>query len=124
MGNNDFTVEYPVIRYDSLRGNYSIELKMSTRPNSRVMIGGNISSTIFNQAFIGFDYHEIRRVSQRFYAGLYLGPIYSTGSIGGRTDLFYLKRPSPSTTPTTLPSRASATVLLRQPDPGRQRSSR
>lgn len=93
MGNNDFTVEYPVIRYDSLRGNYSIELKMSTRPNSRVMIGGNISSTIFNQAFIGFDYHEIRRVSQRFYAGLYLGPIYSTGSIGGRTDLFYLKRP-------------------------------
>ena len=93
MGNNDFSVEYPIIRYDSLRQSYSIELNMSTRPNSRVMIGGNISSTIFNQAFIGFDYHVIRRVSQRLFAGLYLGLIYSTGSIGGRTDLFYLKRP-------------------------------
>lgn len=92
MANDEFTAEYPIVRYDSLRTRYSIDLKMETRANFRLLIGGNISSTVFNQAFIGFDYRVIHRVSQRIFAGLYIGPIYSTGSLGGRTD-FYLEKP-------------------------------
>lgn len=65
---------------------------MSARENLRFLIGGNISSTAFNQAFIGFDYHTIRRVSQWAFAGIYIGPTYATGSLGGRTD-FYLWKP-------------------------------
>ncbi|EKC55792.1 patatin-like phospholipase, partial [human gut metagenome] len=67
-------------------------MKMSARENLRFLIGGNISSTAFNQAFIGFDYHTIRRVSQWAFAGIYIGPTYATGSLGGRTD-FYLWKP-------------------------------
>ena len=92
IGNDEFSVEYPEFRYDPLRERYSVKLKMSARENLRFLIGGNISSTAFNQAFIGFDYHTIRRVSQWAFAGIYIGPTYATGSLGGRTD-FYLWKP-------------------------------
>ena len=92
IGNDEFSVEYPKFRYDPLRERYSVKLKMSARENLRFLIGGNISSTAFNQAFIGFDYHTIRRVSQWAFAGIYIGPTYATGSLGGRTD-FYLWKP-------------------------------
>ena len=55
------------------------------------MIGGNISSTAFNQAYIGLRYQLINRVAQTFFGDLYVGPIYSSGSIGGRTDFFMWK---------------------------------
>lgn len=89
----EFTGEYPLLHYDSLRRRYDVGLKMSARTNSRVSIGGNISSTAFNQAFIGFEYHRIRRVSQRFSVGVYVGPIYAMGFAEGRTHFFYLKKP-------------------------------
>ena len=38
------------------------------------------------------DSHTIRRVSQWAFAGIYIGPTYATGSLGGRTD-FYLWKP-------------------------------
>ncbi len=92
IGNDEFSVRMPEFRYDPLRERYSVKLKMSARENLRFLIGGNISSTAFNQAFIGFDYHTIRRVSQWAFAGIYIGPTYATGSLGGRTD-FYLWKP-------------------------------
>ncbi|MEG0498443.1 MAG: phospholipase, partial [Alistipes sp.] len=60
--------------------------------NFKMTIGGNVSSTAFNQAFIGLSYETIGRVAHTFNTDLYLGPIYSWGSIGGRTD-FYMWKP-------------------------------
>ena len=51
-----------------------------------------ISSTAFNQAYIGVNHHWIGRVSQQLGADLYLGPIYTWGAVGGRTD-FYAWKP-------------------------------
>ena len=87
----DYTAEYPRFRYDPAHGRYSVDLRMAASEDFRFLVGGNISSTVFNQAFIGFDYHTVRRVSQRAFAGLYLGPTYLTSSIGGRTDFFLWK---------------------------------
>ncbi len=53
---------------------------------------GGISSTAFNQAYIGVNYQTIGRVGQQLGADLYLGPIYTWGAIGGRTD-FYAWKP-------------------------------
>uniref|UniRef100_UPI00242C3C96 patatin-like phospholipase family protein n=1 Tax=Alistipes putredinis TaxID=28117 RepID=UPI00242C3C96 len=92
LAGGDFTMDFPHVRYDSLRGSYSFAAQFHTKPNFKLTIGGNISSTAFNQAFIGFDYHTIRRVSQWAFAGIYIGPTYATGSLGGRTD-FYLWKP-------------------------------
>ena len=92
IGNDEFSVEYPEFRYDPLRERYSVKLKMSARENLRFLIGGNISSTAFNQAYIGVNYQTIGRVGQQLGADLYLGPIYTWGTIGGRTD-FYMWKP-------------------------------
>ena len=68
------------------------QARFHTRPNFRITIGGNISSTAFNQAYIGMNYQRIGRVGQRLGAELYLGPLYTWGKLGGRTD-FYLVEP-------------------------------
>lgn len=83
---------FPHVRYDSVQRRYAFEAHFSTRPNFRITVGGNISSTAFNQAYVGIDHQWIGRVGQRLNAELYLGPIYTWGALGGRTD-FYLVKP-------------------------------
>lgn len=93
MASGDFQADFPTLHYDSLRARYGVQLRLSTRSDARAVVGGNISSTVFNQAFVGFEYHRIRRVSQWLTAGLYIGPIYTTARLGGRTNFFYLRKP-------------------------------
>ena len=92
LAGGDFTMDFPTVRYDSVRERYSFEAKFGTRPNFKIILGGNISSTAFNQAYIGINYKNIGRVAQQLGADLYLGPIYTWGAIGGRTD-FYAWKP-------------------------------
>ena len=92
LAGGDFTMDFPTVRYDSVRERYSFEAKFGTRPNFKIILGGNISSTAFNQAYIGINYKNIGRVAQQLGADLYLGPIYTWGVIGGRTD-FYAWKP-------------------------------
>lgn len=92
MASGDFSADFPRVSYNPATERYGIAIRLNTKPNFKLLIGGNISSTAFNQAFIGFDYQTIGRVAQSLYAGLYLGPLYSTGSFGGRTD-FYIWKP-------------------------------
>ena len=92
LAGGEFTMGFPVVRYDSVRKGYSFEARFGTRPNFKITVGGNISSTAFNQAYIGINHHWIGRVSQQLGADLYLGPIYTWGAVGGRTD-FYAWKP-------------------------------
>ena len=92
LAGGEFTMGFPVVRYDSLRKGYSFEARFGTRPNFKITVSGNISSTAFNQAYIGINHHWIGRVSQQLGADLYLGPIYTWGAVGGRTD-FYAWKP-------------------------------
>ncbi|MEG1885549.1 MAG: patatin-like phospholipase family protein [Alistipes sp.] len=92
LADGDFSMDFPKSIYDSVSRRYSFEAKFTTKPNFKVMVGGNISSTAFNQAFIGINYRTIGSVAQSLGAYLYLGPIYTWGAIGGRTD-FYIWKP-------------------------------
>lgn len=91
LANGDFTSEFPVVTFDETTGLYDIALKLNYKPSFRVMIGGNISSTAFNQGYVGVRYQLVNRVAQTFFGDLYVGPIYSSGSFGGRTDFFKWK---------------------------------
>ncbi len=92
LASGDFTMDFPKLEFDTLSKRYSFRAKFETKPNLKIMVGGNISSTAFNQAYFGLNYQRIGRVAQQFGAELYLGPLYTWGTIGGRTD-FYMREP-------------------------------
>ena len=88
----DYKMDIPEATYDSLRQGYTFKAHLSARPNFKLTIGGNLSSTAFNQVYIGVNYQTFGRTSNRFGADLYLGPTYTWGTVGGRLD-FYLNDP-------------------------------
>lgn len=89
VGSGDFSTNFPTMTYNPETQNYAIEMGLNYKPSFRAQIGGNISSTPFNQIYIGLRYQLINRVAQTFFGDLYVGPVYSSGSLGGRTDLFW-----------------------------------
>ena len=91
LADGNFTMDFPRVRYDSLSGRYTFGTTFGIRPSFKITIGGNISSTAFNQAYIGIGYHWIGRVSQHLGADLYLGPLYTWGAFGGRTDFYAIE---------------------------------
>ncbi len=92
LADGDFSMEFPRALYDSVSGRYTFRARFVTKPNFRLLVGGNVSSTAFNQAYIGATYRRIGRVAQSLGVDLYLGPLYTWGSVGGRTD-FYAWKP-------------------------------
>ncbi|MBQ5618181.1 MAG: phospholipase, partial [Alistipes sp.] len=86
MATEEFSSDaFPTVRYDSLLRDFSIGLKLSTKPGMRFRLGGNISSTAFNQAFINFTYFSLGRTATTSYADLFIGPVSSVIRVGGRT---------------------------------------
>ena len=86
----NYTMEaMPYVTYDSITNRYAFHAKMKARPSLRLTIGGNISSTAFNQAYIGVNYQTFGKVTNTFGANLYLGPTYTWGTLGGRMDFHY-----------------------------------
>ena len=91
LAEGNLTMGFPKVQYDSLTRNYTFDARFTARPSFKITIGGNVSSTAFNQAYIGIGYRSIGRVSQQLGADLYLGPLYTWGSLGGRTDLYAIE---------------------------------
>ena len=57
MATDEFTASaFPSVRYDSVRRNYDLTFYLESKPRWRFLVGGNISSTAFNQAYVGFNY--------------------------------------------------------------------
>ena len=117
LAGGDFTMDFPRARYDTVSGRYSFAARLATRPNFKVMVGGNVSSTAYNQAYLGVSYSTIGRVAHSWGGDLYLGPLYTWGAFGGRSDFYMGRRSSDlvairssSTTRSTSPSRTSATA--------------
>lgn len=93
MASGNFTSSgFPQVKYDSLHQDFSVGLNLSSKPNVRFLIGGNVSSTAFNQAFLGFNYTRLSRTSQNVSADLFLGPVSSIAKVGGRS-IFLKKKP-------------------------------
>ena len=76
---------FPRIRYDSVKQDFSIQLNLSTKPSMRFRVGGNISSTAFNQAFLNFTHFRLARTALTSYVDLFIGPVSTVTRLGGRT---------------------------------------
>ena len=86
MATDEFTQNaFPRIRYDSVSRDFSIGLDLSTKPGLRFRVGGNISSTAFNQAFLNFTHFRLARTALTSYADFFIGPVSSIVRVGGRT---------------------------------------
>ena len=86
MVTGDFSTSgFPEVSYNPSEQDFSIDLPLSSKPGFRFLVGGNISSTAFNQAFFGFNYTRLSRTSQHLYGDLFLGPVSSVARVGGRT---------------------------------------
>lgn len=88
IASNDFTTEFPHVTYNPVTNRYALDMQLNYKPSFQALIGGNISSTVFNQLYLGLRYKLINRVAQTFYGDFYIGPAYNSGAIGGRTDFF------------------------------------
>ena len=76
---------FPRVRYDSLNKDFTMGVNLSSKPRSKFLVGGNVSSTAFNQAFLGYSFTRLSRTSQNVYADLFLGPVSSVMKVGGRS---------------------------------------
>ncbi|MFR9619667.1 MAG: patatin-like phospholipase family protein [Rikenellaceae bacterium] len=92
LSSGDFVTGYPQISYDDSTRLYDFELQMEHKPSLKLTLGGNISSTPFNQVYAGLNYTSIGGIKQVANAELYLGPIYVTSRIGYSAE-FYSRFP-------------------------------
>lgn len=83
-----FTGEFPEVTFNPETGFYRIKLTMQTKPDVTVSLGGNLSSTSFNQLFLGLEYQHVGRSASTY--GLFgsLGSYYSGAGLRGRHDMF------------------------------------
>ncbi len=92
LAENDFSADYPYLRYDSVARVFRPSLMLRMMPSLKISVGGNLSSTAYNQARIGLSYERIGRAALTAGFDLYLGPIYNAGRVGGRV-AFSPRRP-------------------------------
>lgn len=92
LAGGEMTMDFPHFTYNPQRGRYSFDARFHTKPNFKISVGGSVSSTAFNMAYIGAEYSTIGRVAHRVGADLFLGPLYTWGHLSGRTD-FYIRKP-------------------------------
>ena len=86
MATDEFSSNaFPMVRYDSLKNDFSIGLNLSTKPGLRFRVGGNISSTAFNQAFLNITHFRLARTALTSYADLFIGLVSTVIRLGGRT---------------------------------------
>lgn len=86
MATEDFSINsFPRMEYDSLYEDFNLTFDLSVKPKVRYSIGGNLSSTAYNQVYIGANYFSVGNTAQSGYAELLLGPISAIARVGGRT---------------------------------------
>ena len=92
MVGSDYTMTgIPEAIYNPETERYTFKAALRARPNLKLSLGGNLSSTAFNQFYIGLNYQTFGRTTNRIGANLYLGPTYTWGTMGGRVDFFFSK---------------------------------
>lgn len=92
LSEGDITADFPGVFYNSGTSRFSLGLNLSSKPRLKIMIGGNISSTSMNQAYIGVEYRTINRRSRTYSLDGYFSALYTSVYSGLRTD-FYRRFP-------------------------------
>ncbi len=88
LGAGVFTSEFPTMTYNPVSGYYQVHLTMSTKSALRFSVGGNISSTSLNQAYVALNLHNTSSMYSTYSIEGNLGFTYNAIKVGGRHDLY------------------------------------
>ena len=91
LANSSIRSGFPSFTFNSETQRYDVMLPLKVRPNFGIAVGGNISSTAFNQAYIGLQYGTMGRVNQSVNLDVLLGPVYTMARLKGRTTFVHDK---------------------------------
>lgn len=86
LSSDDFEVEYPTVVYDTITDLFNIKLSLKAKPGFKIKVGGNISSTALNQAYIGLEYKRVNRMANLYYLDSYISPMYTSVQLGSTSD--------------------------------------
>ena len=78
---------YPMLRYDTSNGYYSLALDIKRERDLRVQFGGNISSRPISEAFVGMQYNFWGKNSLSINTNFYFGKLYSSEQLKLRLDV-------------------------------------
>ena len=86
----------PHADFDSVNGMFDLNLKVKTEDQLKVLIGGNISSSTSNQAYLGLTYQNLSNYAQTAYMDAQFGKMYNGVGLGTRIEMpsnnsWYLK---------------------------------
>lgn len=73
--------------HNPTNGNFDLHLKVFPNTHFKAMIGGNISSSTSNQAYVGLKYQNIGEFAQTAFIDAQFGKVYNGLGIGGRLDI-------------------------------------
>ena len=76
----------PHARYNSDTGYFDLHLHIKTEAHFKAQIGGNISSSTSNQAYIGLQYQKLSKFAHTSSLDAQFGKIYNGLGIGTRID--------------------------------------
>lgn len=86
MATDNFTINaFPQMTYDEEYEDFNITFDLAAKPKMRYSIGGNLSSTAYNQVYVGMNYFSVGNTAQSGYVEFLLGPISAIARAGGRT---------------------------------------
>ncbi len=83
-----FTGEFPELEYNPATGYFRMKLSMHTQGSLKFSLGGNISSTSLNQAYVAASYRRVERGVSTYTLSGFLGTFYNSIQVGGRHDLY------------------------------------
>lgn len=81
-----YTGEFPEVTYNKNTGFYKMKIKVTTKPNLKLSLGGNISSTSLNQLYLGLSYQKVGRHVSSYSLGAFLGTFFNGVNLQGRYD--------------------------------------
>lgn len=86
----------PHAAFNPSNGMFDLNLNVKTEDQLKAMLGGNISSSTFNQAYVGLMYHNLADYAQTAFIDAQFGKFYNGLAIGTRVDIptkksWYLK---------------------------------
>jgi len=73
--------------FNPANGLFDLNLHVKTEDQLKAMLGGNISSSTFNQAYLGFTYQNLSDYAQSAFIDAQFGKFYNGLAIGTRIEL-------------------------------------
>lgn len=86
LAEGEIEADYPTVEHNPQTGKFRLHLPLKTKPSLKLMLGGNISSTALNQAYVGLEYRTMGRSDNSYNLDGYLSTLYSAASLTGRHD--------------------------------------